>query len=243
MSRSTDIGLAWPTAKLAALLRAGVWPDLSDNAVAALRSVGRFVDIPEGRQIASRAEPIARLYLVLTGAVRLCMRTSDDREFVAALTQPGNLCFLVACLDGRLSQYDAYAQIPTTALAVGAGELRALMQQNAELQNAVLMLLCRRLRQSFNGLEQFAMWTPRARLAACLLGLARSGGQSQGEDSEITSHLQQASLAAMIGVSRPRTNKMLKALEEAGVLRLGYGRITIRDPGRLRDELGLHHPS
>ena len=39
----------------------------------------------------------------------------------------------------------------------------------------------------------------------------------------------------MLGVSRQTTNTLLKALQEQGVVRLGYGEIEILDVGRLRE--------
>jgi CRP/FNR family transcriptional regulator, cAMP and macrophage regulator len=41
--------------------------------------------------------------------------------------------------------------------------------------------------------------------------------------------LPQRTLAAMLGVQRPSLNKVLKDLEERGLITLGYGRIEIKD--------------
>jgi CRP-like cAMP-binding protein len=60
-------------------------------------------------------------------------------------------------------------------------------------------------------------------------------GYGEIDGSRRVVQLAQEDLAAMLGVSRQTTNALLKALQEQGVVRLGYGEIEILDVLRLRE--------
>ena len=80
-----------------------------------------------------------------------------------------------------------------------------------------------------------ACWpTPASvRVAHRLWMIAEGYGEIDGSRRVV--QLAQEDLAAMLGVSRQTTNALLKALQEQGVVRLGYGEIEILDAQRLRE--------
>lgn len=55
--------------------------------------------------------------------------------------------------------------------------------------------------------------------------VARTGGGR----GPVTLHLSQHALAEMIGVTRKTVNLQLSAFARAGLVEIGYGRLTIRD--------------
>ena len=55
-------------------------------------------------------------------------------------------------------------------------------------------------------------------------------------DTEL--RISQGMLAEMLGASRTRVSEELARLERAGILRLGYRKIHVRDAARLRDLAG-----
>lgn len=239
MPQNPEIAARWPLGTLGPLLRgSGFWPrSISDASVAALVSSGHFEHFAKGRRIATRTERSLSMHMVLAGSIRILMQSSDGQEFLIAFIGPGNFCELLPCLDGQPSAYDIYAHSESDVLTIEAADLRALMKSNLEIQDAIVQILCLRLRLSFDGIEQFAVWSPRARLAARLLGLVKSHGSRHPDGTEIEAHFGQEVLAAMVGLSRQRTNKILREFEDAGILSLAYRHIVVRDTDRLRDEL------
>jgi CRP-like cAMP-binding protein len=78
--------------------------------------------------------------------------------------------------------------------------------------------------------EQFATWTPRARLAWRLLSMAKSHGITRPSKRGMEIQVSQEALASMINLSRQRTNILLKEMEREELVSLEYGRTRVRDP-------------
>lgn len=236
MAGNTELSALWPPARVANLLRRGwTWPrDLSTTAVSTLIANGRIVRFPAAATIADQTDKDARWAIILAGLVRISTQTVSGQDFLVDLLEPGSHCGLLACLDQKVKVHGATAEAVTDALVVNAGTLRTLLQLDLTLNAVVIGLLCVRMRSTMLAMEQFAVWTPRTRLAARLCGLVRSVGRQHPDGIEIMAHLPQESLAAMIGLSRQRTNKILRDFERDGVLILDYSRIIVSDVARLR---------
>ena len=57
----------------------------------------------------------------------------------------------------------------------------------------------------------------------------------EGEMTEVTIRMNQTDLAQLAGTSRESVSRFLAELERAGVVRSGRGRVTVLQPGKLRN--------
>jgi CRP/FNR family transcriptional regulator len=62
--------------------------------------------------------------------------------------------------------------------------------------------------------------------------LAEETTQAPREDG-VTIRMRQSDLAQLAGTSRESVSRFLATLERAGVVRVGRGRVTVLEPGRL----------
>lgn len=207
---------------------------LSTVAIDALMEKGLIQKFTKGRLILEREAEEPKFHMCLSGTVRLTAITEDGREFISVFMTPGKVWGVHSCLDGTPETHDSRAETDCEVLGVSARNLRELMWQNRELQEAMTEILCKRLRLALNVLEQFATWNPRQRLAWRILQILRSNGGGGGSDSARQSiSVSQEAIASMIALSRQRTNKLLKEFEQEGFIKIEYGSI------RVLDEIGL----
>jgi len=127
-------------------------------------------------------------------------------------------------LDGDVRTHDVYAHGKTTLLCVSPSDFRYILTQHSELYEALLRLQAQRLRVLFEVIEDLNSLPLRARLAKAISNLARSfrGRRSNaGAGQHLSLQLVQRELADLLGASRPRINRELKALEREQVVRTG----------------------
>jgi len=116
-------------------------------------------------------------------------------------------------------------------LCVAKADFKKILATHAELSEAMLRLLARRIRQLYGLVEDLNTLPLRARLAKQLLHLTRSYGiPSLSDSGEIRIGLQlaQEELAQLLGASRQRVNQELKAMERENTIRIEPGGLVVR---------------
>ena len=71
-----------------ALARAGIFQGVEPSAVAALSKELQPVDFPRGHVVFNEGDPGDRLYIIVTGKVKLGRRSADGRENLLAILGP-----------------------------------------------------------------------------------------------------------------------------------------------------------
>jgi CRP-like cAMP-binding protein len=196
----------------------------------ALIAAGRVVSFAAGKQVATRQEKRADLALILEGMLRVYSVSADGREYRISLQEPGEIHGLLSCLDDDVSPHDAVADTDLAVLFISAARFKRLMAQHEQFREAVIGILCLRLRQSFVMLDNFAIGSPKLRLAQRLLELAEAYGRRVAQGAVIDFKVTQDSLGAMFGLSRQRTNLYLKSFESAGLISLEGGKVVLLKP-------------
>lgn len=226
----------WSTENIAAVVvSAGTQKnDLSVEAISALRTKGQIKKYDRDTLITQRGTKLPRFFLLLSGTTRLTAHTMNGNEFVSAYVEPGNFWGVHPCLAEVSETHDAVAVSDVVALVIEARDLRDLMWEHREIQEAMVQFLCSRLRMVVQVAEQFATWTPRARLAWRITEMVKSHGVKQPETGEVDISVSQEALASMINLSRQRTNLLLKEFERQGVLGIKYSGIKVLDQDGLR---------
>lgn len=170
--------------------------------------------------------------IILSGAVRVSSQMPGAKEFVFAVLGPGSYFGLATAVRHAAFTADARAFGPTDLAVFPGSSLVELLDERPRLWKHVCGLLSRRLRLALLVLRDNSVAPLPERIARRLLGHALSSDLRGSR--EIDLRMTQADLALMLGASRARTNAALKALERAGLVRVGYRGIRILDLAALR---------
>lgn len=186
-----------------------------------------------GDMIFQRGDAGDALYIVESGAVRLARDSAQGREFTVRLAGPGEIFGEIAIIDGVGRTTDAAAVSPSSLLSLARRDFQASFRASPEMQDAVLGVLCGRLRATTDQLETIALLPLEARVARLFLLLA---GADSAERARASFELavDQRELAALVGATRPRVNRVLMGWQENGVLKRN-GRRCDCDLNALRD--------
>ena len=172
-----------------------------------------------GQVIFSRGDTSRDVFLVLEGKVRLSVVSLEGRELSFSLAEPGAVFGEIAALDGGARTADATAVVAGEAASLSRADLGRLISAHPGLRDAVLSTLCERLRATTLQLESVALMPLETRAARLLLAFARrSGTASRDGRVSFPCDVSQSELAALVGASRPKLNRVLMQFEADGLL-------------------------
>jgi CRP-like cAMP-binding protein len=201
--------------------------------VEALSSALEPVEFPRAHVIFAEGEPGDRLYIVVSGKVKIGRRSADGRENLLAVFGPSDMF-------GELSIFDPG---PRTSTATTVTEVRAVTMDRAalhewigkrpEIADQLLRVIARRLRRTNNMLADLIFTDVPGRVAKALLQLAQRFGSQESGMLRVTHDLTQEEIAQLVGASRETVNKALADFAHRGWLRLEGKTVLIQEPDRL----------
>ena len=178
-----------------------------------------------GELIFQRDDPGDYLYGVISGSLRMQVHSNDGRELALSTTQPGEIGGEIAALDGGTRTATAQALEPTTLFIVPGEEFRKLMARSPDLTQHMIEMLCARVRQTSQQVEDAAFLTVPQKLARQLQILVSASG------NRLPCHLKisQTELATFLNASRQMVNGCLQAWQKLGYVKLGRGSLEVLD--------------
>ncbi|MEH3036988.1 MAG: Crp/Fnr family transcriptional regulator [Sphingomonas adhaesiva] len=198
---------------------------------AALRSAiagtGRVIALAPGQWVYGEGDDATGLVMVLDGWLRL-EAAVGARTVLVGVARAGGAFGQSQRRGGGPRIVTARAGPASRVVTVSDAALERIGAALPAMWQAVSELVYAQLDASVHGLAQMLALPPRARIAARLMLFADDG----------IVPLAQSDLAELCGVSRKVANAHLAALEAAGAIARGYGRIRLLDPGllgRIRD--------
>jgi len=207
---------------------------LSAGEIDSLISYARVERYPAGREIFAKGSPGQSLMAVLRGSIKISSLSSEGKEFVFGIINAGEIFGEIAVLDGEERSADATAMTDCELLVLNRRDFLRVLENRADLCMILLRILCRRLRQTSEQVEDVMFRHLESRVAKALLQLAESVGLHGVQGDSVELHLSQRELGNMAGGSRESVNKILQNWHRQGLIDLGKASVLIRDIQALR---------
>jgi CRP/FNR family cyclic AMP-dependent transcriptional regulator len=215
------------------LKKAPMFAGLEDEAATALSSAMGKLYLNKGDVLFHEGDSEDRLYIVVSGKIKLGRTGSAGRENLLAVLGPGQMF-------GELSVFDPGPR-STTATAVTACELRTLehdellpwLTDRPEVAQGLLRQLAARLRRANDVVADLVFSDVPGRVAKQLLELAQRFGDKRDDGMHVHHDLTQEELAQLVGASRETVNKALADFAARGWIRLEPRSVTILDVERV----------
>jgi CRP/FNR family transcriptional regulator, cyclic AMP receptor protein len=215
------------------LKKAPLFARLEDDAASALSSAMGTIRLKKGDVLFHEGDSEARLYIVVSGKIKLGRSGSAGRENLLAVLGPGQMF-------GELSVFDPGPR-STTATAVTACEVRTLehdelmgwLADRPEVAQSLLGQMAARLRRANDVVADLVFSDVPGRVAKQLLELAKRFGAWEDDGVHVHHDLTQEELAQLVGASRETVNKALADFAARGWIRLEPRSVTILDVERV----------
>lgn len=219
----------------ALLARTEVFGGLEERELAEVAQVAVPRSWQQGEVIFREGDEGDTCYLLKAGAVMLTREHQDGRMVALAEVRAGGMFGEMAMFRGETRSATAECLEDTTAVAILARDVQRLIRQNGDIALKLLHALADRVGRTTERLLQQSFQTVAGRVASALFAqvVARQGEGAPERD--VLVRATQAEIAQLAGTSRESASRFLATLEREGVVSLGRGKVTVHEPGRLRN--------
>jgi CRP/FNR family transcriptional regulator len=204
---------------------------LNESTVAALAAVATPRHYSAGEYIFDEGEPVAGLFLVESGRIKISRFSKEGREHILHFMNRGDTFNDVAALDGGPNPATAIAHTDAVLWRVARPDLQRIATQHSDLAWALIESIARRARHLVSTVQDLAMRNVRGRLARLLLQQAEAM-----ERGDIPFALTQEEMASRLGTVREVVGRALRSLAADGMIEFERNRIVVVDRARLEEE-------
>ena len=200
---------------------------LPPSTVQALADLAILRQYTAGTLIFSEGEPVAGLFLIEAGAVKISRFSKEGREHILHIRKRGDTFNDVAALDGGPNPATATAFSDVLIWRIARPDLRRVVDAHPALAWALIESLAHRARHLVDAVQDLSMRDVKGRLARLLL--------EQAQANTAPRLLTQEEIASQLGTVREVVGRALRALTTQGIIKFDRHRIIILDQERLAE--------
>lgn len=200
----------------------------SDTEIAELARVIGVRRAAAGSPLLEQGSDADHIGIITSGEVELTHRRRGRREVLQVL-HPGDVYGDIPLMCGLPTPFGARAASDVAVIELDAPRFWALLEQRPHVCRRVLFSVASRLERMQRRLLTVTAGDLTHQVTALLL-------DETGSEGGVVP-FSQSTIAELLGATRPSVNRVVKALEAAGHLRVSYRRIEVLDPHGL--ERGL----
>jgi CRP-like cAMP-binding protein len=190
----------------------------------------------EGEIVVDFEDTSTDVYFLLTGDVRILIRTQSGKEIILGEMRAGQFFGELAAIDDVRRSANVTALTRAEMCIMPATVFRELVHASPAVTDRLLRLLSSRIRELNARLTEHSVLDVRHRLYSELLRLSapRAGGGGERVVSPPPFH---HVLAARIGCRREQVTRELSTLSGEEIVVKTRGALVIRNPGLLEDRI------
>jgi len=207
---------------------------LPPEVVQALAGVAVRQRCPAGSFLFGEGDPVAGLYLIEEGSVKICRYSKEGREHTLHVFQRGDTFNDVAAFDGGPNPATAIAFTEVVVWRIRREALQGLTHRYPALAWALLESIARRTRFLVKRVQELSAHNVKARLARLLLEQAQAS-----EETGAGQLLTQEEMASRLGTVREVVGRALRSLVVSEIIAFERHRLVILDSERLAEEADL----
>ena len=216
------------------LRRAPLFEALSEADYSALRAGVSTVQLNRGERLFSEGDTGDKLYIILSGKIKLTKAAPDGRENLLSVHGPGEMFGELSLFDPIPRTSSATAVTNAELAGVAHEDLRSWLTTRPEVAMHLLQALAKRLRRINEVKADLVFTDVPGRVAKALLDLAERFGVPTPAGIQVNHDLTQEELAQLVGASRETVNKALADFAARGWLQLAAKSVLLTDVDRLR---------
>ncbi len=206
---------------------------LDDHAAMSLERSMVPQTLKKGKHLFQEGESGDRLYIVMSGKIKLTHASGDGRESLLMVLGPGDMFGELSLFDPGPRTSTAVAVTDSEVLGLGNNDLRPWLTGHPEVGQSLLQALAHRLRRTNEIMSDLVFADVPGRVAKALIELGEKFGTRTATGLLVHHDLTQEELAQLVGASRETVNKALADFASRGWIRLETRSVEIFDQERL----------
>ncbi|MGZ4154262.1 MAG: Crp/Fnr family transcriptional regulator [Actinomycetota bacterium] len=220
--------------RVAVLLSTYLFEDLSPAELEPLARSTTLRRLARGEYVSHVGDPADSLFVVASGQIKDSIVTEDGDELVHSFFGTGMVIGEPGFFAAERNRVMALVTVePSTVLVLERDRLMPFLERHPRVITRALEGLASIARGQTEIIAALARRPLQDRLLLRLLELAETN-ERRADGAGVTPKISQATLAAMVGVSRENVNRALAALAAEGAVQIEAGRYVIGDPEEAR---------
>lgn len=211
-----------------------IFQNLTSEDLSHLAASARELCLEDGQFVFQQGDSSEALFVVAGGRVTISFYSQDGKQVTIEEVHAGEIFGEIELLSGYPRLTNGVAMTPTRVISLKRTEFIRLLKSSA-FDNAVIRLLCDRLRNTIIFAESVSMYSLETRLARLLVRLSAVHGKTLVDGILIDRKISQNLIGQMINASRPKINVQMQAWKGSKVIATRDGRILILKPDTLMD--------
>ncbi len=187
---------------------------------------------PEGALIERKGQQAHAWLGIFSGLVKVSVGTADGKMASLTGVPAGGWIGEGSLLKREARKYDVVALRDSTIIRLPEITFNWLLDNSISFNRYLLHQLNERVAQFIGKAENDRLLAPDARVARCIAELFNP---LLYPSKDMRIDITQEEIGYLARISRQRTNKALRALEQAGLLRIEYGAVKILDLDGLKN--------
>lgn len=200
-------------------------PALDIGHLEVLAAMGRIRSYPRQTVLIQEGDPSDRLYVVLSGRLKVYLSDADGKEIVIDTLLPKQF-FGEMALEGGPRAASVMTIEPSTLAVIERDQFKAFLRTNSEAAYELIVALIRRASSLTRSIGSLALLDAYGRVARLLLDNAV---EEEGK-TVLRERMTQQEIAKRIDVSRETVSRILADLREGGYIGVMDNRIVIQRP-------------
>ncbi|QDU78500.1 Global nitrogen regulator [Polystyrenella longa] len=180
--------------------------------------------------------------MVASGRIKIYHITSEGKQAVLSLMEPGEIFGELAALDDNPREEFAEAMVSSSVIMIPSEALRQLAEEHASVSLGVTKLLGLRRRRIERRLKSLLFRSNRDRLIHLLLELTEKYGRQTADGVLITIKLAHQDLASIIGSTRETVTVLLGELQNERQIEVHSRQLLLRNIEKLAHSIDVPVP-
>ena len=216
------------SAEVTDILRAtDLFGSASDADIEAIAAASRSRTFRRGQVLFTAGDPGGTLIVVISGRVKVVVRSADGGELTLTVIQPGGTFGQLSAADGGPRSTDAETLEECRLLFVPAEIIQNLCGRVPSVAQALASSLAAGMRRLTEDASSLVFLDLPRRVAKVLLG------QPRGDDGLIGQKMTQEELAHQVGGTRQSVNAALRGFERRGWIEVRNQAVTVKQAAAL----------
>jgi CRP-like cAMP-binding protein len=173
-------------------------------------------------------------FVLLNGHLKVVQTTPDGRQIIVRIVEPGEIYGVAVALGRPDYPGTAIAMEESLTLVWPSSAWAGMVARAPQLAVNALKTLGQRLQEAHQRIREVSTEEVERRVAHLLLRIIKLSGRPPGAAVEVEFPITRQEIAEMTGTTLYTVSRVLSAWEQNGLVAGGRERVTVKEPGRLR---------
>ena len=214
-----------------------LFKSLSKSSLETLSKITSMQDFPKSQPIYFAKEQSNSIFFLKKGRVKLTRTSSDGKEMIIALVNPGEVFGEMSIVDETERTDFAIAMDECLICAISKDDFKDFINENPELNIKITKLIGFKLRKFSERIEELVFKDASQRVISFLLSLANDSGKRIGDEIFVKPFLTHQDIAELTACSRQTVNSILTELRENGQINFDRRKLIIYKEDELKKML------